>query len=137
MKQHTRIGVYGLCLLDDLILLTKLWDQYGAPGHWTLPGGGLEFGEHPEQTLVREFYEETGLACDIGAVIHIGSTVVDPSQKYGRLQALQVVYQVEASGEPRVIEENGSTVDARWVPIDQARESLPTVPMVRTLLEAL
>lgn len=137
MEQHTRIGVYGLCLNDDLVLLTKLWDRYSAPGHWTLPGGGLEFGEHPEETLVREFYEETGLACDIGAVMNIGSTVVDPSRKYGRFQGIQIVYRVNASGEPRVVEENGSTVDARWVDLEQARTTLPTMPLVDIVLELI
>ena len=27
---------------------------------WTLPGGGIDFGEHPDDAVVREVYEETG-----------------------------------------------------------------------------
>lgn len=86
---------------------------------------------------MREFYEETGLACDIGAVMNIGSTVVDPSRKYGRFQGIQIVYRVNASGEPRVVEENGSTVDARWVDLEQARTTLPTMPLVDIVLELI
>jgi len=30
-------------------------------GLWTLPGGGVLWGEHPDQTVFREMEEETGL----------------------------------------------------------------------------
>ncbi len=28
---------------------------------WGIPAGGLEYGEQPEQAIVREFFEETGM----------------------------------------------------------------------------
>jgi 8-oxo-dGTP diphosphatase len=59
-KHILRHGVYGIALRDSHILLTQ---KKSGPyqGLWGLPGGGIEFGETPEDTLRREFLEETAL----------------------------------------------------------------------------
>lgn len=111
---------------DGHLLLTQLWDRdpYG-PGRWTLPGGGMDFGEDPRQTLTREFYEETGLIPEIGDVVDVMSLLPRPD-----FQVVQIVYQVEARGAPTVIEQDGSTIDARWVPTTEL-DDLATVRLVR------
>ena len=40
-------------------------------GHWSLPGGAVELGETLEAAVVRETFEETGLAIDVGAVVEV------------------------------------------------------------------
>lgn len=44
---------------DKKILLVKSTYQRFHP--WGLPGGSLEYGEHPEKAVIREVLEETGL----------------------------------------------------------------------------
>ena len=53
MKQIKHIGSYGLILENNKILLIK---KHGGPydGKLDLPGGTIEYGEKPEETLVRE-----------------------------------------------------------------------------------
>lgn len=48
---------------DKQILLVKSTYQRFHP--WGLPGGSLEYGEHPENAVVRELFEETGLNIEI------------------------------------------------------------------------
>lgn len=57
MKKVTRIGAYGICRENNCILLVpKKTGPY--QGSLDLPGGKIEFGEAPEDTLRREFVEE-------------------------------------------------------------------------------
>lgn len=57
MRKITRFGVYGICHEKDrLLLVPKKSGPY--KGQLDLPGGGLEFGESPEDALKREFVEE-------------------------------------------------------------------------------
>ena len=60
MKQFKHIGAYGLIIDNDNIVLIK---KNGGPynGKLDLPGGTIEWGEKPEEALVRELEEEVGI----------------------------------------------------------------------------
>ncbi len=59
-----RVRVCGLCLDDDRLLMIN-HKGIKDGDFWAPPGGGLEFGETIENSLKREFAEETGLDVDI------------------------------------------------------------------------
>lgn len=121
-----RVGVYGRCVADGAILLTRLSSIEPEAGRWTLPGGGMEFGEHPHDTLTREFAEETGLVPDIGPLLDVRSRLLAPNDRRPALHVLQIVYEVVATGSPQVQEVGGSTAEAAWV----ALATVSTYPLV-------
>jgi len=59
--QKVHIGIMALPLnKSGQFLITKRNEPKFPPAHhkWQITGGGMEFGETPEQTLTREFQEE-------------------------------------------------------------------------------
>jgi 8-oxo-dGTP pyrophosphatase MutT (NUDIX family) len=47
---------------DRVLLIHETYELHGtARTHWLTPGGGVEAGEDPRQTAVREALEETGI----------------------------------------------------------------------------
>ena len=119
------------------MLLTRLSGSksYGRKGTWTLPGGGIDHGEHPLAALEREVYEETGLPYTVGPLLDIGSRHFIGRAPSGRLEdfhGLRLVYagSVPVDVPPEVIEVDGSTDEAAWIPVaDLGR--INTVPAVR------
>ena len=57
----------GIIIQDGKILL--LHRQKAGRIYYTIPGGGLEAGETPEQTVIREVKEETNLDVEIDELI--------------------------------------------------------------------
>lgn len=141
LPRRQRVAAYALILRAGQVLLARISPRVSRREMWTLPGGGIEFGEPPADAVVREVFEETGLHCELGEPLWVGSAhrVVDRgSERMTELHSVRIVYDAWVSPdapEPSVVEVGGSTVDARWVPVeDVGSGSVPTVPMV---MEAL
>lgn len=122
--------MYGLCVVEDSILLTRLSRLEPDQGMWTLPGGGREHGETHRDTLRREFDEETSLEPDVGDLIGVRTHVHPPNSRRGRLHVVQYVYVARATGEPSVREVGGSTAEVAWVRLRDAL-GLPLVNLAQ------
>ena len=146
LEQHNafrlqRVAAYALVVRDGQVLLTRNSARGPHPGTWTLPGGGIDHGEDPRATVVREVREETGLACTPGEVLDVTSTHFEGTAPSGRREdfhALQVVFgaTVEDAGEPRVLESGGTTDAAAWVPLAGLGEDREVRDLVHTALAA-
>ena len=106
------------------VLLSRLAPSISEDELWTLPGGGIEFGEHPDDAVVREVHEETGLELRPrpAALDRLGAPGGRPRERTDRsMHSVRIVYDAWVAAdapEPRVVEVDGSTVDARWLPVD-------------------
>ena len=64
-KGKVRVRSCGILIEEGRILLLK-HNNVGPSGYlWSPPGGGVEFGDTLEETLVKEFMEETNLTVSI------------------------------------------------------------------------
>ena len=48
---------------DKRVLIAQRPEGKPLAGLWEFPGGKVEPGERPEETLIRELHEEIGIAC--------------------------------------------------------------------------
>ena len=96
-----------------------------------MPGGGIEWGEHPDDTLVRELEEETGLV-DIESyrVSAVYSHAYESRTDWqgDPVHHIGIVYEVILSAFDLRPEQEGSTDLCDWLTENQAR-GLPLGPL--------
>jgi ADP-ribose pyrophosphatase YjhB (NUDIX family) len=134
-RSVTRIAAYALCVDDGRILLCRIAPGYWTGvGYWTLPGGGLDFGEAPRDGALRELSEETGL---VGEILELAEVLSwtgrwrhprdDVDEAY---HGIQVVFRVRIVGGTLRPEPDGSTDGAAWFTVKEAA-ALPLVDLAR------
>lgn len=123
MKRY--IGAYGVLVQKGHVLLI-----HKARGPYTgtldLPGGGLEYGESPQEAVIREVAEETGQTVQITGVLPPFSLV------HGEMQHLGFFFTVSLTAERELLttpdgQDSGGAV---WVPVDRLSD-LAVSPLVR------
>jgi len=126
------VGAYALCL-DSLnrLLLCRISPGSADEGNWTLPGGGIEWGETPAAAVVRELQEETGLeAGDVDLAGSIFSKVYAPEEDGVRdpVHHIGVLYRVHIVAGGLRAETAGTTDDCAWFSRKEAKQ-LPLVAL--------
>ena len=129
--QRVRLGAYAWCERDGAVLLTRVSNEGPGGGLWTLPGGGLAFGEDPEAGATREGLEETGYAGERGALggsRNAGRWAAQPSSG-DRGRTVGIVFRGTITGGELATEFEGSTDAAAWIPLVEL-DALPSVDLL-------
>lgn len=132
-----RVAAYAVITDDSDRVLLARWTE-GRRVAWTMPGGGLEDGEDPQDAVRREVYEETGYRVAVRELLGIHSRVMPASKRIADVDAplhtLRIIYRADITGGKLRFEENGSTDRAGWFTLDAA-ESLQRVKLVPIALK--
>ncbi|MFE9607290.1 NUDIX hydrolase [Streptomyces sp. NPDC006012] len=144
MRRKLRVAAYAVCVRDvrvppaegrRKILLARSPAPAGPP-EWVLPGGGVEHGEDPYDTVRREVFEETGYHIEVTGLLGVDSLRRTTPRRFGRgvdRHALRLVYEGRITGGELRNEVNGSTDLAAWQDLAEV-DALHRVALVDTAL---
>lgn len=108
------VALKGAIFNGDKFLIVKRSEYTQRDSKlWELPGGRMEFGETPEQALIRELQEEVGLSVDIIKPIKTWSLSGDEGSQIVGITCL-CKYK---GGEVRLSQEH---LDYAWVGYEEA-----------------
>ncbi len=135
-----RFGSYAVVVSNGRILLTRISPMGYPAGMWTLPGGGVEHGESPNDTVRRELYEETGLqarSAKLADVHDVHTVDVGRDDQYEDYHGVHLLYVVEVDDTATLeIKDLGGTTDrVEWTPIDAV--ATPDRPVLTMVTHAL
>lgn len=137
MLSKFNVRVYGLPIISNQILICD--EVRGGFSMTKFVGGGLEFGESTIECLEREFNEELG--AQIVNIKHFYTTdffvesAFNPSQ-----QILSIYYLLEipaTTALDRHTDDNGDTIDFRWVDLKTLSDVEMTFPIDRKVCSLL
>jgi ADP-ribose pyrophosphatase YjhB (NUDIX family) len=136
VTERQRIAAYGLVRdADGRLLLARAAPSLTLRGRWFLPGGGVQHGENPPDSLRREIEEESGLEVAVGPLLDVLSdvrTIPDGTS----LHTVRLVYQVDSWEGTLRPEADGTTDAVEWFTLDEVR-TLPLARYVQLVVDRL
>lgn len=140
--QYQRVAAYAYVERDGAVLLTRISPTGVGPGTWTLPGGGVDHGESPVETVRRELAEECGLEGEVGELLTVHDvhfTGTAPTGRNEDFHGIHLVYRATVPDDvaPRVVETGGTTDAVEWVPLEEVTGGARKVyDLVRAAVDA-
>jgi len=127
------VAACALVDVDNRVLLARRPDGKPMAGLWEFPGGKVEAGERPEQTLIRELKEELGITVNEACL----APLTFASHAYADFHLLMPLY-VCRKWEGTVAATEGQQL--AWVRPNRLRDydmppaDIPLIPHLQALL---
>ncbi|MCX2741833.1 NUDIX domain-containing protein [Pontibacter anaerobius] len=87
-----RVRACGICIQNSKLLLVRHGKTIGNSAFWAPPGGGIQYGESIQDSLRREFEEETGLQVEVTRFLFVNEFLEEP------LHAVEFFFEVKVVG---------------------------------------
>ena len=113
------VGIGAVIIKEGKIALIKRGNE-PSKGKWTIPGGLVELGESPEQAVIRETKEETGLDVENPSLIDVVSNV-DLDEK-GKVKYHYVIIDYFVHVKAGRCRLQATPLELRWVPFDEVED---------------
>ena len=125
------IGIHALIKNSGrFLIMHRTKTKTYMPDKWDIPGGSMEIGETPEQAIIREVFEETGLRVNPGRIRFAFSNFTELPNR----QTLQLVMETET--DQNTIRLNPAEhSEYRWVTTEEAKE-LPLINFLESFLSS-
>lgn len=117
-----RLAAYAVCIENGRVLLALSVSANGD-STWTLPGGRVEQGEDPFDTVIRELTEETGCDGVVERRLGVDSRLIPAAERtlpgLPDHQNVGVFYAVRLTGGELRPEPNGETAESAWTSLTE------------------
>ena len=113
------VGVGAVIVDNGKIALIKRGNE-PSRGKWTIPGGLVELAESPEQAVVREAKEETGLDVENPVLVDVVSNV--DSDENGKVKYHYVIIEYFVHVKAGTAQALSDAAELRWVPFKEVED---------------
>lgn len=123
--QIQQVSVGGIILngQKEVFVLKRADNDDFLPGFWEIPGGGLDFGENPEEGLKREIKEECGLEIEVINPVVVTDYFMDKDDK--KIHRVEINFMCRLKSEDQNIALSEEHTESKWV----KREELSALKM--------
>lgn len=111
---YPRVSMAPIAIIEKngkVLMVQRKKEPY--KGTWMFPSGFVDYGEHPEDTVIREVKEETGLDVINMELLEIAQTDDDPREPGN----IVIFYKVTVK-EGQVVNDPYENLDIKWFDID-------------------
>ena len=106
---QTVLVAAGVVIEEKRVLLDRRRGNAHLGGMWEFPGGKVEPGEDPRQTVVRELMEEIGIRVRVGEIIDVTFHQYEDAKKAVILLFFEA-FRIDENEEPQTID----VAEVKW-----------------------